>query len=210
MNRSESNALEEGFKSLTLSKLVRASILSTNALLFNGINNVKFLRITLEYPSKGCLKFIPLFPNLIHIDVVFSDFTLNCWDVLEELLRRSPKLQLLFIKKVCLFASFFLFSFICFDKFNLIDHDVVEVLLWIQAGMEMSYFGFWMCFLSPQIMYYFKLRWLEEWSSICNIYFEECESFASHENRHHYKRYGFGKKYDYRRIVLLSNDISRL
>ena len=142
MNRSESNALEEGFKSLTLSKLVRASILSTNALLFNGINNVKFLRITLEYPSKGCLKFIPLFPNLIHIDVVFSDFTLNCWDVLEELLRRSPKLQLLFIKKVCLFASFFLFSFICFDKFNLIDHDVVEVLLWIQAGMEMSYFGF--------------------------------------------------------------------
>jgi hypothetical protein len=51
----KNNTPEEGFKSLTLSKLIRASISSMDAL-FNGIDNVEFLRITKGYSTVSKLK----------------------------------------------------------------------------------------------------------------------------------------------------------
>jgi len=115
MNRDKNNVeLEKGFKSsVTLSTLVRASI-SSKDVLFNGIGNVEFLRITTGFQSReASFEFIPLFSNLIHIDLMFFHSSFHCWDGVVELLRHSPKLQILFIKKVrcvlCLSAYSFFF-----------------------------------------------------------------------------------------------------
>jgi len=113
MNHDKNNVVpEKGFKySITLSKLVRASI-SSKDVLFNGIDDVEFLRIITGFRSQeASFKFIPVFSNLIHIDLLFFHRSFHCWDGIVELLRHSPKLQILFIKKVhcvlCLFAFFF-------------------------------------------------------------------------------------------------------
>jgi hypothetical protein len=101
MKHEENNVLEGGFKSLKLAKLVRARIDSNDAL-FNGIDNVKFLRIIKGHRFKeASFEFIPVFSNLIQIELVFWDHSIHCWDAVVELLRHSPKLQILFIKKVC-------------------------------------------------------------------------------------------------------------
>ena len=73
----ENNNVEE-FKSLFLSKLVRAYICST------------------KLPFKGIL----VFQNLIHIRLWFIDF-FDGWDRVVDLLKNCPKLQILFIRKVC-------------------------------------------------------------------------------------------------------------
>jgi len=89
---------EEGFKSLTLPKLVRANISEVNAHL-NGSDNVEFLRIKFWF-KEASFNVIPMFSNLIHIELVFCHFTFHNWDCVEELLRHAPKLQFLYIKKV--------------------------------------------------------------------------------------------------------------
>jgi hypothetical protein len=93
------NVPEEGFKSLTLPKLVRASISEVDAQ-FNGIDNIEFLRIKFWY-EEASFNVIPMFSNLIHIELVFCYFTFHNWDCVVELLRHSPKLQILYIDKVC-------------------------------------------------------------------------------------------------------------
>jgi len=101
MKRDEKNASEEGLKSLTLPKLVRASIRIMEGL-FNVIKNVKFL-------------------NIICVELVFPRFSDICWDGVVQLLRNCPNLQILCIKKVVLFACSFFSSYI-FDECYLIDH----------------------------------------------------------------------------------------
>ncbi|MCI20840.1 F-box/LRR-repeat protein, partial [Trifolium medium] len=65
----ENNAPEEeGFKSFALSKLVRANIGSMN-FMFNVIKNVKFLRVITAYMQEDSFKVIPVFQNLIHIEL---------------------------------------------------------------------------------------------------------------------------------------------
>ena len=103
MRHDENNAAEEGHKPLTLPMLVRASIGIMDGL-FNGINNVKFSRVVMECTKPVSLNAIPLFPNLISIKLVFPSYSHICWDDVVELLRHCPKLQILFIKKVFLFA----------------------------------------------------------------------------------------------------------
>jgi len=103
MNRDKNNVVaEKGLKSsVTLSKLVKASI-SSKDVLFNGIGNVEFLRIVTGFRSQeASFKFIPVFSNLIHLDLIFFHSSFHCWDGVVELLRHSPKLQILVIKKVC-------------------------------------------------------------------------------------------------------------
>jgi hypothetical protein len=90
---------EEELRSLFLSKLVRASISSMDAL-FNGICNVEFLRITRTY-KEASFKVLPVFSNLIHIVLVFDYRSFHCRDGVVEILRHCLKLQILFIKKVC-------------------------------------------------------------------------------------------------------------
>jgi hypothetical protein len=97
MHRDENNAQDEGSRSLTLSKLVRASFRSMDPL-FNGIDNVEFLRITTGF-TEASFKVIKMFTKLIHIELRF--FYNNCWDGVVELLRHCPKLQILSIEKVC-------------------------------------------------------------------------------------------------------------
>jgi hypothetical protein len=76
----ENNAPVEGLKkSLTLSKVVRAVI---------------------EY-EEAYFKVIPVFPNLIHIKIIFSSRSFHCWDGAIQLLRLFPKLQILYVEKVC-------------------------------------------------------------------------------------------------------------
>jgi hypothetical protein len=89
----ENNNVEE-FKSLFLSKLVRACICSTD-IQFNLISNVNSLLI-MNIPLKG----IPVFQNLIHIQLWFIDFFYG-WDGVVDFLKNCPKLQILYIRKVC-------------------------------------------------------------------------------------------------------------
>ncbi|RHN45801.1 putative F-box domain, leucine-rich repeat domain, L domain-containing protein [Medicago truncatula] len=120
----ENNASEEGIKSLTLSKLVRASIRIRDGVV-NGINNVKFLRV-LICAKAFSLNAIPLFENLISMELVFPRCSYICWDDVVELLRHCPKLQILFIEKVFLFMCYVVFCFsIYFDKSYFIDHNGV-------------------------------------------------------------------------------------
>ncbi|KEH25401.1 putative F-box domain, FBD domain, leucine-rich repeat domain, L domain-containing protein [Medicago truncatula] len=98
MRHDENNAAEEGLKPLTLPMLVRVSIGIMDGL-FNGINNVKFLRIVMECTGAFSLKAIPLFPNLISIELLFPSYSYICWYGVVKLLRHCPKLQILFIKK---------------------------------------------------------------------------------------------------------------
>jgi hypothetical protein len=78
VERAKNNAPETVFKkSLALSKLVRVSIDSQDAL----------------------FKVISMFPNLIHIKLRLN--CRHCWDDVVELLRLCPKLQILYVKKVC-------------------------------------------------------------------------------------------------------------
>ena len=93
------NVPKEGFESLTLPKLVRANISDVDAQ-FNGIYNIEFLRIKFWF-KEASFNVIPMFSNLIHIELVFCYFTFHNWDCVVELLRHSPKLQILYIKKVC-------------------------------------------------------------------------------------------------------------
>ncbi|XP_045791192.1 F-box/FBD/LRR-repeat protein At5g56420-like [Trifolium pratense] len=100
-NLGEYNAPEERFKSLTLSKLVRASIGSIDAIL-NVFKNVEYLslKITLNpIDQETSFKVIPVFQNLIHTKLVFCQGFFHIWDTVVELLQHSPKLQILFIRK---------------------------------------------------------------------------------------------------------------
>jgi len=111
---------------LTLAKLVRASIESKDAH-FNGIDNVKFLQIIKGYGSKvESFKFIPVFSNLIHIELVFWYHSIHSWDGVVELL--SSK-----------FVCFIFFFSIYFDKFSFFIPLTVEEDPLVQ-GMEMPNF----------------------------------------------------------------------
>lgn len=95
--RHNENSEAEEFKSLFLSKLVRADIGSIDVP-FNVVSNVKFLRLTRE-PSmqmnvEDIFKVIPVFKNLIEIELWFYG-----WDGAVELLQHCPKLQILFMIK---------------------------------------------------------------------------------------------------------------
>jgi hypothetical protein len=111
MRHDQNNASEEGLKSLTLPKLVRASI-GIRDVVVNGMNNVKFLRVDMDYRKALSWKAIPLFQNLISIELLFPSYSFISWDGVVELLRHCPKLQILFIKKVFFFFACFLFMHI--------------------------------------------------------------------------------------------------
>ena len=112
----ENNEVEE-FKTLFLSKLVRADIGPIDVP-FNAISKVEFLRI--DYEQKATLTSIPVFRNLIHIELLFYHFFLG-WDSVIELLQLCPKLQILYLKKVCgLICSSFTCSFLIYILMNVI------------------------------------------------------------------------------------------
>jgi hypothetical protein len=103
----ENNEAEE-FKTLFLSKLVRADVGPVDVP-FNAISKVEFLRI--DYAQKTTLTSIPVFQNLIHIELLFYHFFLG-WDSVIELLQHCPNLQILCMRKVCeLICSSFTCSF---------------------------------------------------------------------------------------------------
>ncbi|GAU37616.1 hypothetical protein TSUD_365370 [Trifolium subterraneum] len=83
-------------------KLLQASIGAMNAM-FNGIRNVQFLRINVM--RKAPFKVMPVFSNLIHIELVFCNIPTH-WDDVLELLQNCPKIQILFIKKGFQFQFF--------------------------------------------------------------------------------------------------------
>jgi hypothetical protein len=90
----EDNAAE-GFK--PLSKLVRADI-SSYDVPFDAIKNVEFLSI--HVLPENIFKTIPLFQNLIHIKLWFIRFV-HGWNGVVKLLQQCPKLQVLFVRRVC-------------------------------------------------------------------------------------------------------------
>jgi len=104
----ENNEEAKEFKSLSLSKLVRANICSKD-IPFTAIYNVDFLCIFVR--SGVTFKSIPVFQNLIHIELWFYNFSCG-WDGIVELLLNCPKLQILFIRKVCGLVCFYFAS--CF------------------------------------------------------------------------------------------------
>ncbi|CAJ2639035.1 unnamed protein product [Trifolium pratense] len=90
------------FRSLFLSKLVKADI-GSNDVPFKVIYNVKFLRVIKVKPSlkkniKEFFKGIPVFGNLIHIELWFYGF-FHGWDGVVQLLQHCPKLQILYMRK---------------------------------------------------------------------------------------------------------------
>jgi hypothetical protein len=111
----ENNEEAKEFKSLSLSKLVRANI-SSKDVPFTAIYNVEFVSI---YMGQGAtFKCIPLFQNLIHIELRFHNFSCG-WDGIVGLLLNCPKLQILFIRKVC---GLVCFSFAC-SFFNIFFNE---------------------------------------------------------------------------------------
>lgn len=92
------------FKSLSLSKLVRANI-SSKDVPFTAMYNIEFLCIFLR--PGVTFKSIPVFQNLIHIELWFSYKLFRSWDGIVELLQNCPKLQILFIRKVCGLVCFY-------------------------------------------------------------------------------------------------------
>ena len=99
-------------KSLIISKLVRADIGSIDVP-FTAIQNVEFLCLRrVQEPSleemkvEEIFKNIPVFQNLIHVELVFHGF-FHGWDGVVDLLRHCPRLQIIFIKKVCGLLCFF-------------------------------------------------------------------------------------------------------
>jgi hypothetical protein len=70
--------------------------------MFDVVKNVQFLSIACNPGNQQCsFKNIPVFQNLIHIELWFRCCLCLCWDDVAELLRHCPKLQILFIDKVC-------------------------------------------------------------------------------------------------------------
>lgn len=74
---------------------------------FNVINNVEFLHISSSHDPYlqmhdhvDIFKAIPLFSNLIHIELWFNAL-FHGWDCVVELLCHCRKLQIVFIRKVC-------------------------------------------------------------------------------------------------------------
>jgi hypothetical protein len=122
---SEKNFEVQEVKSLFLSKLVRADIRANNVypidVPFNVIHNVEFLRLErLQVPSlqtntKEIFKRSPVFQNLTHAKLWFRGF-FDGWDVVVEFLRHCPKLQILYIRKVCgvICSCYFLYIYYIF------------------------------------------------------------------------------------------------
>jgi hypothetical protein len=70
--------------------------------MFDVVKNVQFLSIACNPGNQQCsFKNIPVFQNLIHIELWFRCCLCLYWDDVAELLRHCPKLQILFINKVC-------------------------------------------------------------------------------------------------------------
>ncbi|KAK2420427.1 F-box/FBD/LRR-repeat protein [Trifolium repens] len=68
--------------------------------MFDVVKNVQFLSIACNPGNQQCsFKNIPVFQNLIHIELWFRCCLCLCWDDVAELLRHCPKLQILFIDK---------------------------------------------------------------------------------------------------------------
>ncbi|XP_045799495.1 F-box/FBD/LRR-repeat protein At5g56420-like [Trifolium pratense] len=100
-------------------KLVKASIgpiyakfikliEATTAAMFNGIRNVQFLRVGIV--TEASFKVIPVFSNLIHIEIVFYSHRPSHWDDVVDVLQHCPKLKILFIKVCCIVP--FIFGYI--------------------------------------------------------------------------------------------------
>jgi len=81
--------------SLSLASLVRAEIGAIDVP-YNVVNNVEFLCLA----GNIIFKSFPVFPNLIHINLQYYCF-FHGWDGIVQLLQHCPKLQILFISKVC-------------------------------------------------------------------------------------------------------------
>jgi len=113
--RREENKEGEEFESLFLSKLVRADVGSIDVP-FNAIHNAEFLRVVrIQEPSlqmnvDEIFKGIPVFQNLIHIELWCFGF-FHGWDGVVELLWNCPKLQIVFIRKVCGLEVFYMLFF---------------------------------------------------------------------------------------------------
>jgi hypothetical protein len=93
------------FKSLILSKLVRADINSTDVP-FDAISNVEFLRLLMAQDPishrniENFFERIPVFQNLIRVELWFAGF-FHGWDGIVDFLQHCPKLQILYMSKVC-------------------------------------------------------------------------------------------------------------
>jgi hypothetical protein len=110
--RHENNKL----KSLILSKLVRADINSTDVP-FDAISNVEFLRllraqdpISHTKNMEEFFKRIPVFHNLIHVELCFAGF-FHGWDGVVDFLRHCPKLQILHMSKVYGVVTFIFYCY---------------------------------------------------------------------------------------------------
>ncbi|AES97471.1 putative FBD domain-containing protein [Medicago truncatula] len=95
-------ATEGGFET-ALSNLVRATI-SPFDITFKAIYNVEFLRIIkmdeIDHNKNinAYYKDFPVFCNLIHLEILFSDYD-HSWNNVAKVLQHSPKLQILLIRK---------------------------------------------------------------------------------------------------------------
>jgi hypothetical protein len=118
---SEKNIEAEEVKSLFLSKLVRADIRANIRSIhvpFNAIYNFEYLRLlriqtsSFEMNTEEIFKRIPLFQNLIHAELWFYGF-FHGWEGIVEFLRHCPKLQILYVSKVCgvVFSCYFLYIY---------------------------------------------------------------------------------------------------
>ncbi|WJX70919.1 hypothetical protein P8452_54973 [Trifolium repens] len=68
--------------------------------MFDVVKNVQFLSIACNPGNQQCsFKNIPVFQNLIHIELWFRCCLCLYWDDVAELLRYCPKLQILLINK---------------------------------------------------------------------------------------------------------------
>jgi hypothetical protein len=92
----ENSALEK-FNSMSLARFVRAEIGAVDVP-YNVVKNVEFLCV--YDAEKIIIKSFTVFPNLIHINLQF-DCLFPGWDGIVQLLQHCPKLQILFISKVC-------------------------------------------------------------------------------------------------------------
>ena len=124
-NKLYQNSALERFNSMSLARFVKAEI-SAIDVPYNVVNNVDFLCV---YDAEEIIvKSFPVFPNLIDITLQFDCFFPG-WDGIVQLLQHCPKLQILFISKVC--WVIYLFNHLFYFTYILIN---VSFLLWQRSS----------------------------------------------------------------------------
>jgi len=140
--RHDENSKSQQLKSLFLSKLVRADIGLSDDVSFTAIANVDFLHI--RDIERSSFKDIPLFRNLIHIELWFCN-SFHDWVGVVSLLQHCPKLQILFIKKVCGIVCFYFdysFFHIYFNEWYIFFFISLTVRYRRIQGLGMPNFSF--------------------------------------------------------------------